>query len=302
MKYTEQYVVVPYIPQIENQSEKQVTSLDEKMKSILHDNSLPADIKVRLYNKAVSDYSKTLNNYNLTASLQTKSNLAEQGSRIVDEMVNKFQPQLDKIEKQTLAPVSASLSATAESPLATPSNVTSAKKSSPINRTPSSVNKKLFLEADNEDEVDDDVFDDAQTINSPLEINSDYKLIDVDGYLVPEFFKTQQSKQRMTELKGITNKLDNKKVKEYMKTKGKERILNKINKLKNPNNQQISTAINNEIIEIYKDFKSKGIEGSGLKKIQKIREHKKHSSSGGHQNHNIKKSSNHSKWEFKNFF
>jgi hypothetical protein len=92
----------------------------------------------------------------------------------------------------------------------------------------------------------------------------------------------------------------------------KERLLSHLKICKNKKNEDLELENRiknyenkieqqNEIIEIYKDFKSKGIEGSGHKKIQKIREHKKQSNSGGHQNH-INKSSNHSKWEFKSFF
>jgi len=98
MKYASKFVVVPYVPQIKNPIEDQITSLDQKMSNILHDKSLPVDVKVKLYNKTLLEYNKSLNNYNLTTSSDSKNKLAEQSSRFVDAMIQKLEPQLTKIE------------------------------------------------------------------------------------------------------------------------------------------------------------------------------------------------------------
>jgi hypothetical protein len=280
MKYASKFVVVPYVPQIKNQIEDQITSLDQKMSSILHDKTLPVDVKVKLYNKTLSEYNKSLNYYNLTTSSEAKNSLAEQSSRIVDAMIQKLEPQLTKIEQQT-----APLSSSSSTPL-------SSSSSTPL-RTSKSMSKSLNLE-DADDSFDSfnntesnkispETVPTTSAITSATSIKtvpSSIRFEIKNDFYAPVMFTLTQMQNLEKELKtrGLV-KVDKNILQQYFEKEGLDRI-EKVAKAK-PTIQ--TRAVNEEYIKIYLEL-AKPQKASGLKKF-----------SGGH-------NAGHKQWIFKNFF
>lgn len=56
MKYATKLMVVPYVPKLENPSEKYLVDLDSEMSKVLNDKNLQIDQKVKLYNQTLQRF------------------------------------------------------------------------------------------------------------------------------------------------------------------------------------------------------------------------------------------------------
>ena len=56
MNYTKKYLVVPYVQNLEKPTEIYLENLNKNMSDIIHDKKIPADEKIKLYNKNLTNF------------------------------------------------------------------------------------------------------------------------------------------------------------------------------------------------------------------------------------------------------
>ena len=56
MNYTKKYLVVPYVQNLEKPTESYLENLNKNMSDIIHDKKIPADEKIKLYNKNLTNF------------------------------------------------------------------------------------------------------------------------------------------------------------------------------------------------------------------------------------------------------
>jgi len=280
MKFASKFVVVPYMPQITNEAEEQITSLDEKMSLILHDPNLPVDVKVKLYNKTLSEYNQSMTNYNLTVANQTQNTLAEQSSRIVNQMVEKLQPEFDNLKTKPVKDFKFKKVSLVKKPIASekmddfedaaeeipPPSITTTPTASTTETPSPKISSKLSLE---------------------------FK--EMDGFYVPKSFSVKRIKELND---NVSKKYTKEQIEAHLTKTGYKNINDKLKALgSSATKTQQSAAINKAFIDEMKEMVKMGM---GQKHIKHKKHHinksnKKHHISGGHKENTIN-------WKFKNFF
>ena len=101
MKYANKLMVVPYVPRIENPTEKQILSLDQEMELVLNDKNKQVDEKVKMYNQVLTKYISNLKKFNMTQDNQ-RDYVEEVSSQIADKMFSKIKPELDSFKNRSI--------------------------------------------------------------------------------------------------------------------------------------------------------------------------------------------------------
>jgi hypothetical protein len=130
MKYSNKYMLVPYVKPIESIEENKVVSLDNHMESILNQKGLDISTKIKLYNKALSEFNKAYDPASQTLP-GILSNLASKNQVQIEQTIKKEFEEFDQKNSKEIASIKEELAEDAQTAKVIKKKLRAIKKSQP---------------------------------------------------------------------------------------------------------------------------------------------------------------------------